>query len=183
MQYDFFTEAEVSQVVSCFKPRQVKRKALLVQKGEVSRHVFFISKGCIRLYLVDYRMKEHTILFGTEGYWMGDLQAFINDTVASYNYQALEDTEVMAIHRSSWDKLMSEVPGFVHYVSVLFRNALIVQQQRIVEYFTLSAEQRYDNLIRNRKELINRVPQKYLASYIGITPEFLSQIRSKSTHN
>ena len=78
-----------------------------------------------------------------------------------------------------WDQLISEEPSFIRYVGVLFRNALVVQQERIVEIFTLSAEERYNHLIENRPDLLNRVPQKYIASYIGITPAFLSQIRKK----
>ena len=176
---DLFSQEEVARILPYFIAKRFKKKDLIVRAGDVTHHVFFVQKGCVRLFLVDRAAKEHSILFGTEGYWMGDLEAFMNHSLASYNYQALEETELMMIHRSSWDQLMKEEPSFSNYVGVLFRNALIMQQNRIVEFFTLTAEERYHNLIQNRKQLLERVPQKYLASYIGITPEFFSQIRKK----
>ncbi|MEM6630478.1 MAG: Crp/Fnr family transcriptional regulator [Bacteroidota bacterium] len=179
LTYDIFTEEQLTKIVSFFEKKVFKKKELIVRKGDVTHHVFFINRGCVRLFLIDYAGKEHTILFGTEGYWMGDLQGFIYESLASYTYQAIEDTEVLAISKSSWDKLMQEEPGFVKYVSILFRNGLIEQQNRIVEFFTLTAEERYERFIQTRPKLLNRVPQKYIATYIGITPEFLSQIRKK----
>ena len=176
-----FSEDDLERILAHFTKKKFKRKELLVRKGDVTRNVYFINRGCMRSYLTDYHSKEHTILFGTEGYWMGDLHGFVNKSAALYNYQAIEDTEVMAINKASWDKLMSEEPSFVSYVSTLFRNALMVQQERIVEFFTLSAEERYENLLMHRSDILNRVPQKYIASYIGITPEFFSQIRRKQS--
>ena len=179
LKYGTFTEAEVQKVIPFFSKKHYEKKTLIARKGDITRSVFFIHSGCVRLFLEDYSGKEHSILFGTEGYWMGDLQSFVNNTLACYNYQAIEDTDVFAITKTSWDQLMTEEPSFVKYVSMLFRNALIVQQKRIVEFFTLTAEERYENLLKSRNDVVNRVPQKYLASYIGITPEFLSQIRNK----
>ncbi|MEM8901869.1 MAG: Crp/Fnr family transcriptional regulator [Bacteroidota bacterium] len=179
LTYKIFTEEEAERIVLFFKKRFYKKKELILSKGELTKQVFFINQGCVRLFLIDFNGKEHTILFGTEGYWMGDLQSFTDQTPASYNYQATEDTEVLSIDKSSWDQLMREEPNFVKYVGILFRNALIEQQKRIVEIFTLPAEERYEKLIKHRPDILNRVPQKHLASYIGITPEFLSQIRKK----
>lgn len=180
LKYDFFTEKQVDRVISSFTKKHFGKKDHIVRAGEPARYVYFILKGCVRSFLIDFEGKEHTILFGTEGYWIGDLQAFIDKKNNSYNYQALEKTDALAISKQSWDKLIAEEPSFAKYVSILFRNALIVQQDRIVEIFTLSAEDRYYNLIANRKDLLNRVSQKYIASYIGITPAFLSQIRKKA---
>lgn len=179
LTHEIFTEEIVNKIVSFFEKQFFRKKELLVRKGELTQHVYFIHQGCVRSFLLDHQGKEHTILFGTEGYWMGDLQGFINRSQATYNYQAIEDTEVYAIHKTAWDQLMEEEPAFVQYVGMLFRNALIEQQNRIVEFFTLSAEERYDNLIKHRSDILHRVAQKYIASYIGITPEFLSQIRKK----
>lgn len=170
---------EISRLLEVFEEKSFKKKDLLIKRGDVADHVFLIKKGCVRLFLLDYNGKEHSILFGTEGYWMGDLESFSEGAAATYNYQALEPTEVLLIRKSSWDKLLEQEPSFVKYTRELSRKALITQQRRIVEIFTLSAEQRYENLINSRPDIITRVPQKYIASYIGITPEFLSTIRSK----
>jgi len=181
LSYDFFTEKELERILPSFNQKSFKKKELLLQEGTLSQEVYFIHRGCVRSFLVDYEGKEHSILFGTEGYWMGDLQSFINGSLASYSYQAIEPTEVFAIKKTDWDQLMDEEASFQKYVGILFRNALITQQERIVELFTLSAEERYEKLEKSRRDLLKRVPQKHLASYIGITPEFLSQIRKKRT--
>ncbi|MEM9327802.1 MAG: Crp/Fnr family transcriptional regulator [Bacteroidota bacterium] len=181
LEYNVFDEEEVDRILPHFTARTFRKKEVIVRGGELTHHVYFILRGCVRSFLIDYGGKEHTILFGTEGYWVGDLQAFTAGSATSYNYQALEATEVMSIGKSSWDSLMISEPSFVKYVAMLFRNALIVQQERLVEVFTLPAEQRYERFIDNRSDLLHRVPQKYIASYIGITPEFLSQIRKKAS--
>ncbi len=174
------SEAEIERILPSFSQRKIQKKELIGRHGEIARNVFFILQGSVRSYLIDLNGKEHTILLGTEGYWMGDLNAFTNNTTTAYNYQALEVTEIASIGISSWNHLMSSEPGFAKYVGVLFRNALIVQQERLVEMFTLSAEQRYEKLFRNRSDLFNRISQKHLASYIGITPEFFSQLRKRA---
>ena len=179
LSYEFFSEEELERILPNFEQKSFKKKELLLQAGTLSQEVYFINRGCVRSFLVDYEGKEHSILFGTEGYWMGDLQSFVNRSLASYSYQAIEPTEVFAVKKNAWDQLMNEETSFQKYVGILFRNALITQQERIVEFFTLSAEKRYEKLEKSRRDLLNRVPQKHIASYIGITPEFLSQIRKK----
>ena len=181
LSYDFFDDTSLDRILPFFEQRVYKKKELLQRAGTISQEVYFIHKGCVRSFLLDSDGKEHTILFGTEGYWMGDLQSFTKKSFAAYNYQSIEDTEVFAINKSSWDLLMREESLFLKYVGILFRNALIVQQERIVELFTLSAEERYEKLKLSRRDLLNRVPQKHIASYIGITPEFLSQIRKNQS--
>lgn len=177
-QYNCFTESEIKAIIDDFEPKSFHKKEL-VANNEVLHYLFFVSKGCIRVFITDYEGKEHNILFGTEGYWVGDLQSFIHRVNLTYQFQAMEDTEVFRISKSKWDNLTTTYPSFLKYISVLYQNAMVAQQKRVVDVLSLPAEERLKNLMQKRPSLINRVPQKEIASYLGITPEFLSQLRKK----
>lgn len=177
-QYNCFTKSEIHTIINDFEPKSFQKKEI-ISNNEVKHYLFFVSKGCIRVFITDYEGKEHNILFGTEGYWVGDLQSFINRVPVSYQLQVMEDTELFRVSKSNWDSLMEKYPNFSRYISVLYQNAMVAQQKRVVDVLSLPAEQRLKNLLLKRPNLINRVPQKEVASYLGITPEFLSQLRKK----
>jgi len=107
------------------------------------------------------------------------LQSFINRTSASYSIQALENTTVVAISQENWKTLINEVPEFLKYSRVLFRNAVIAQQNRIVQNLSFTAKERYQFFIEHYPSLVQRIAQKHIASYLGITPEFLSMLRNQ----
>ncbi|MET1260128.1 Crp/Fnr family transcriptional regulator [Flagellimonas sp. DF-77] len=179
LSHNFISAEEGNRIIRYFERLAIKKKQYLLKRDEMARRVYFIQKGCVRSFLTDYHGKEQTFLFGTEGYWMGNLQGFSEGARSTYNYQAIEDSVVLAIDKGSWDELLRSEPVFMRFVSDLFRNALIVQEKRIVELFTLSAEERYESLLNDRRDILNRVPLKYIASYIGITPEFFSLMRKQ----
>ena len=114
-----------------------------------------------------------------ENWWFGDLQSFINKSPASFNIQALEETTVLSISRKSWDILLNEVPEFVVYTRVLFRNTMFSHENRILQNLSYTAEERYRYFLEEYPNLSLRISQKQMASYLGITPEFLSMLRRK----
>ena len=159
--------------------KQYAKKAHLLQVKSYAREVFFITKGCVRTYVFDLNGVEHNITFSMENWWFGDLQSFINCTPASFNIQALEDTTVLAISKKNWDLLLAKIPGFVSYTRTLFRNTMFSHENRILQNLSFTAEERYHYFLQQYPNLSQRISQKHIASYVGITPEFLSMIRSK----
>ncbi len=159
--------------------KHFSKKEHLLRTGDQAKEVYFILEGCVRTYVFDVHGVEHTITFSTENWWFGDLQSYLNKTAASFNIQALENTMVLSMSRDSWDYLISKVPEFVAYTRILFQNTLFAHENRILQNLSYTAQQRYQHFLRNHPDLSQRVSQKHIASYLGITPEFLSVLRKK----
>lgn len=172
-------EDGLAVVLEQFEERFFPKKAHVLRTGRQVREVYFIVSGCVRTYVHDLNGTEHNITFSTENWWFGDLQGFINATTASYNIQALEDTKVYAISKERWDFLIQVSPEFMAYTRVLFRNTLFTHENRILQNLSFTAQERYDHFLTQYPGLSQRISQKHIASYLGITPEFLSMIRSR----
>ncbi|HAS42226.1 MAG TPA: hypothetical protein DCS93_17245 [Microscillaceae bacterium] len=159
--------------------KKFSKKENLLYINNYAHEVFFTLSGCVRTYVSDFNGVEHNLSFAMENWWFGDLQSFLNKTLAIHNIQALEDTLVLSINQEKWQILIQEVPEFVNYLNILFRNSMFAQQNRIVQSLSLTAEERYHLFLKEYPSLAQRISQKHIASYLGITPEFLSMIRSK----
>jgi CRP-like cAMP-binding protein len=166
-------------VLGKFSEKHYNKKEHLLHFDSISNYEFFVTSGCVRTYIIDYNGVEHNVFFSIENWWSGDLQSFINSTPATYSIQALENTTVLAISQENWKILINEVPEFLKYSRVLFRNAVIAQQNRIVQNLSFTAKERYQFFIEHYPNLVQRIAQKHIASYLGITPEFLSMLRNK----
>ncbi|MEM8508042.1 MAG: Crp/Fnr family transcriptional regulator [Bacteroidota bacterium] len=162
-----------------FDKNTFAKKEHILQTKNNTREVHFILSGCVRTYIYDLNGVEHNITFSIENWWFGDLQSFINKTLASFNIQALEETTVLSISRKNWDKLLKEIPEFVDYTRILFRNTMFSHENRILQNLSYTAEERYRHFLQDYPNLSQRISQKHIASYLGITPEFLSMIRRK----
>ncbi|MEN0004433.1 MAG: Crp/Fnr family transcriptional regulator, partial [Bacteroidota bacterium] len=159
--------------------KRYSKKEHLLYASDYAKEVFFISSGCVRTYILDYNGIEHNISFAVENWWLGDLQSFITQTPAAQNIQALEDTVIFSISQENWNSLIKEVPEFVYYTRILFRNTMFTHENRILQNLSFTAEERYNYFLKTYPNLSHRVSQKHIASYIGITPEFLSMLRAR----
>ena len=166
-------------VVSKFEEKHYKKREHLLEFDKKSNYEYFITKGCVRTYILDYNGVEHNLFFSIENWWTGDLQSFMNKTPATYNIQALEDTLVLSINRANWNFLLEEVPEFLKYSHRLFQKSIIALQNRTIQNLSFTAKHRYEHFIEHYPELVQRIPQKHIASYIGITAEFLSMLRNQ----
>ena len=173
------SEADEIAVVGWLRPKSVKRKAWLLRAGEVCTQESFILKGCFRMFVTDPNGFDHVMFFCVENWWASDLSSFLTQTPATMSIQALEDSEVLQLSKPGFDTLNADTSGFEHYFRILFQNAFVAQQRRVVHNLTLSAAERYEAFQTTWPLLDQRVPQKDIASYLGITPEFLSLIRRK----
>jgi CRP-like cAMP-binding protein len=165
--------------ISLLQQKIIPRKGFLLRQGDICKTENFIIRGCLRTYSIDEDGVEHIIMFGVEGWWVGDLYSFLTQTPASYFIDALEETEIWQISKPHLDELYDKVPKFERFFRILFQNAFISQQNRINQNLAFTAEQRYLEFLQKYPKLELRLPQRQIAAYLGITPVFLSMLRKK----
>ena len=173
------SEQMLEMILDKFEEKRFSKKEHLLYLNNYADKLFFTLSGCLRTYVTDFNGVEHNISFAVENWWAGDLQSFMNKAPAICNIQALEDSQVLSINQENWDHLLQESAEFVSYTRILFRNKMFSQQNRIVQNLSFTAEERYDFFLKEYPNLSQRISQKHTASYLGITPEFLSMLRSR----
>lgn len=139
----------------------------------------FIAEGCLRAYYMDEEAKEHIVQFGIEGWWVNDLYSYLAKTPAKQFLQALEKSTVLQINRDTLNILYKEVPAIERFFRLKFEKAYVAFQERTLDVMSKTAEERYLEFRTKYRDIEQRVPQYMVASYLGITPEFLSSLRKK----
>jgi CRP-like cAMP-binding protein len=159
--------------------KKLRKRQYLLQEREVCKYVAFVSKGMLRSYLVDAKNNEHIIQFAPEGWFISDLSSFITEDQSNLNIDALEDSELILISKAAHGYLETAVPEFYKFNYKQYRGAYISLQKRLTDMFTLSTEEKYTKLLSIYPDIMQRVPQHMIASYLGLTPETLSRVRKK----
>ncbi|MDX1603124.1 MAG: Crp/Fnr family transcriptional regulator [Salinimicrobium sediminis] len=175
------TDEEFDYAKTLFIPKKLRKKRFLLEEGEPCIYTTFVEKGLLRSFTIDEKGNEHILQFGMEGWWVADLYSFLTSEPSEYNIEALEDCELLLITKSSWDLLLDEVPAFERYFRILIQNNLIATQRRLMGTISTTAEERYTKLLHDFPRISQRVPQHMIASYIGVTRETLSRLRSQMT--
>ena len=173
------TELEKQKYISLLTDIHVNRKSYLMQAGEITKYEYFITKGCLKVYTLDEHGAPYISMFAVEDYWTGDLASFITKQPSNYFIKATEDSELLGISRPNYDLLFQEIPKFERFYRMLYQRSLINYIRRSNYGISLTAEERYIEFKRKYPNIVNRITQKDLAGYIGITPEFMSKIISK----
>jgi CRP-like cAMP-binding protein len=173
------TKEEEETCKTFFIPKKLRKKQYLLQQDDICRYTAFVEKGVLRSYSVDDKGVEHIVQFALEGWWIGDLYSFLTGEPSAYNIDALEDAELLLLTRQAHEGIMDAVPKFERFQRIQVQNSLISLQRRLVGSMSLSAEEKYTKLIHSYPDIIQRVPQHMIASYLGITPETLSRIRKQ----
>ncbi|NML38545.1 Crp/Fnr family transcriptional regulator [Chitinophaga sp. G-6-1-13] len=173
------TREETEIFLSLAVAKTIKRKEFLLKEGDVARQQFFVLNGCLRTYTIDQSGKEHVLMFAPEDWWCsGDLYSFLSGQQSVNNLEALESTTLLQIGKDDLDVLFQQAPKFERFFRILFQNAFVFHQNRISANLSQPAEGRYELFTQAYPDLENRIPQKYIASYIGVTPEFFSQMKA-----
>ena len=173
------TPEESSYFTSLLKVKKLKKKQYLLQEGDITRYEYFVNKGCLRTYTIDEKGLEHVIQFAIEDWWGGDMYSFLTQTPAKYTIDALEDSELLCLEKNALEELYIKVPKFEKFFRHLLQNAFISLQERIIANLSQQADERYCTFIGKYSTMEKRLPLKQIASYLGITPESLSRIRSQ----
>jgi CRP-like cAMP-binding protein len=174
------TTADQSFLESVLIARPFKQGELIVKSGESARYMMYVNDGYIMTYYTDKDGTDYVIQFAAEGWWSGDIHCLSTETTP-YATKGLCDGELLLIPRLAMNELFDNHPALERYFRLTFQNSFIKQQKRFIENYSATAEERYQIFTNKYPGLENYVPQKYIASYLGITPEFLSKIRSRVT--
>lgn len=171
--------AEEELIRSSFVMKKLRKRQNLMQFGETFRHLFFVEKGMLRAYLKGEKEEEHVIQFAPEGSWIPDNFHQLEDTEALYNIDALENSEVLLIDREVYQELLLRLPKLEKYFRVAMQKRLHALHMRVINYLTHFAEDKYRMFVEVYPDIVQRVPQHMIASYLGIKPETLSRNRKK----
>jgi len=178
-RYVDISNDEVLILEKYLQPMELKRREFLLREGDVCSSNYFVEKGCLRMFFNNDKMVEQTTQFAIEDWWLSDYFSFARQTPSEYAIQAVEKSVVVAIDYQSQDKLFSEVPQMERYFRIMMQRALAASQLRVKLIYQLSKEEMYKHFSTSFPQFLQRVPQYMLASYLGLTPEYLSELRKR----
>jgi CRP-like cAMP-binding protein len=182
-RYYTFSKADLNNFNSLLEPLSIKKKTHLLQAGEVCNFEAFINKGCIMTYLLNEEGKETVLYFSVENWWVSDMCSFNEQTKSNFYIQALEDSELLILTPQTKEELLYKVPKFERVFRLMIQKNLGVLQNRFHSIVAQTAEKRYDEFLQRYPSIPQRVSQHHIASYLGVSPEFLSKIRAKKVRS
>ena len=172
-----FTEIEIDDILSHFTLVEFDKKEILLKEGNVCNHKFFIIEGLVRSYHLDHKGNEKINQFAIENWWITNVESFVNETPSLTSIETIEPTKVLKIDKNTLEDLYIKHPKLERYFRIITENMLVAIQRRYEVFLQLKSKDRYLNFIKNLPEFSQRVPQYMIASYLEITPEYLSELR------
>lgn len=160
-------------------PKKLRKKQYLLQEEDVCKFIAFVERGALRSYTVDEKGVERIIQFAVEGWTISDLYSFLTGEPATYNIDALEDSELVLISKPAHEELLKCLPKYETYIRLQLTGAYIAMQRRLTSIISMPLEDRYALFTEQYPAIVQRVPQHMIASYMGLTPETLSRVRRK----
>lgn len=173
------TPGKLGSIGDFFEMRTFKKKELLLEEGQRCNEKFFIVKGCVHLFYLRQNGVEQTIDFAMENWWASDFMAFQDGGTAQFSIRAIEATEALAISATSQREMLTAFPELNEYFHLVFQRAYAAAQMRVRMTYELSKEDLYHDFSKKYPAFLQRVPQYLMASFLGFTPEYLSEIRKK----
>jgi CRP-like cAMP-binding protein len=178
-RYFELSEKEEELIYDYFKLKIVNKGEHLISEGEICQFNSFIVSGALRMYKLDDNFKEYTLQFAFKDWWIGDINSFINEQPSKLNIEAMDNCVLLQIKREDQINLLSSNHKFNTLFRELAEKALIMSNTRTLLNIGENARTRYEAFLKTYEKHISFIPQKYIASYIGVTPEFLSKLRSE----
>jgi CRP-like cAMP-binding protein len=175
-----FTREEADYFTSQLTRVDLNKKEFLIKEGAPCTTFNYVQQGALRAYYRDSKGNNNIIMFALPDWWVTDMYSFVNKKPAMLNIDALEDSVILQLRKTDLDKLFIKIPSFERFFRILMQNAYIREQLRVIENLSRPAEERYENFLAKYPQVAQRVPLKQIASYLGITPEFLSVVRKKA---
>ena len=174
-----FTNDELEFIETMFVPASLGANEFLQRAGAVAKHSAFVAKGCLRKYVIDPHGKEHIVQFAPETWWLADAASLANGTPSQYFIDAVEDSELLLLDPPSHETLIAKVPGYADAFRRGLQKHAAARDERIVSSLSATAQERYMAFLETYPSIATRVPQRMLASYLGVSPETISRIRRK----
>lgn len=170
---------ELEWFTSILETKSFDKRELILRSGDICQYQTYVITGCLKIFYTDNNGTEHIVKFAIEDWWAFDLQSFVTQKPAFYSIQAIESTYTFRISKANHDRLYQRIPKFEKFGRLMFQNSYILLQNRMTQNLFETAEEKYLHFTEKYPRLELRIPQKDIASYLGITPEFLSMLRKK----
>ncbi|MCW3089327.1 MAG: cyclic nucleotide-binding protein [Ferruginibacter sp.] len=172
------TEEEEAIFRTYLLPKKIRKKQYILQEGDACKYAIFVEKGLLRSYTVNEKGNDQIVQFALEGWWITDMYSFITGEPARYNIDALEESELVLISNAALEELRQRIPKFLEFSFLQMRSAYIAFEKRL-SYMNLNTEERYKKMVETYPDIVQRVPQHMIASYLGLTAETLSRARKQ----
>ncbi|NQX52259.1 Crp/Fnr family transcriptional regulator [Pedobacter panaciterrae] len=174
------SEDDKHLLMAHFKPKKLRKRQYFLQEGDVCKYIAFIVKGSARTFTVDDKGHEHILKLSLENWWIVDFESFYLLTPSRFNIEALENLEVLQSTNAQIEEFLKHIPAFSAMSNVISQNNTIATQKRMQAAMIYTAEERYEDLISNYPQFLQRFPQNMIASYLGLSPETLSRLKKNS---
>jgi CRP-like cAMP-binding protein len=178
-RYVEFSNTEIDEFYSKLISKTFQKKDYILREGQICKNNYFIINGLVRSFYIDGKGNEKITQFAIENWWVSNMESFIKKTPSALSIQALEKTEILMIDKDELEKLFSSIPKLERLFRIITENMLIAIQRRSDIYLQMKSKDRYLHLINHFPSFFQRVPQYMIASYLEITPEYLSELRKK----
>lgn len=172
-------EDELQQFYDLFELRSFKKKTLFLSEGQICGYEGFVLKGLFRVYHLDSTGIEQVLYFAPEDWWIADIDSFSNQRPSNLSIEALEDSEVLAISRKNKELAYERFPAIEKLFRIMTQKTHVALQRRMIDNLSKTADRRYQDFVNKYPHLYNRLSNKQIAAYLGISHEFLSKIRHK----
>lgn len=173
------TPEEQKHLQSLTETNRYKAKTVLLQSGEVCKTSYFVESGILRSYSLDEKGFEYVVSFACANWFIADMYSFLSGRPGNLYIEVNEDAQVLEITTENQQRMYDEIPKMERFFRILIENSLVANQQRLIDNMTFTAEARYDKFLSKFGDLAHRVPQKQIASYLGVTPEFFSAMKTR----
>jgi CRP-like cAMP-binding protein len=175
-------DVEKEELINFLIERKIKRRQFILQENDICKHFTFVVSGCFKMYAVDKNGYEHNLQFVAENDWIADIGSLHQEKPSQLYIEAIEPSIILQIARKDLWYLYTNYPKFDRNFRVIIENKFIELQNRVLQNISSTAQERYETFLEQYPELSNRLPNTQIASYLGITPEFLSKIRNERMH-
>jgi CRP/FNR family transcriptional regulator, anaerobic regulatory protein len=172
------TDEEKELILSKIELKNYKAKTVILHAGEICKHSYFVKSGILRSFNINDNIVEHVLQFACEDWWIGDMYSLISQKPGNLFIEVNEDAEVALLSKENQEELYHKIPKLERFFRILTENSLVAHQERLMDNLSLTAEERFEKFCIKYPTLIQKVPQKQIASYIGVTPEFFSKMKA-----
>ena len=173
------TQEEQAFFLPKTETKHYKAKTIILNAGEVCKYSYFVNSGLLRSFNINDNIVEHVLSFACEGWWIGDMYSLLSQKPGNLFIEVLEDAEVVLLSKKNQEQLYLEIPKLERFFRIITENSLVANQERLMDNLSLTAEERFEKFCRKYPTLIQKVPQKQIASFIGVTPEFFSKMKAR----
>ena len=179
-RYVTFNNDEITLIYEKLIVKAFQKKEFLLKENSVCKYYYFITKGLVRSFYIDNKGNEKITLFALDNWWVTNMESFIKKTPSTQYIQAIEDTTVLCISKKELDDLYLKVPKLERLFRIITENMLIANLRKTDIFLQMKSSERYFNFVKSLPNFVQRVPQYMVASYLEITPEYLSELRRQA---